>query len=378
MILLKQLGNGSKISFIEDNMSPKITLIVPVYNVADYLPQCLDSLVGQTFKDIEILCINDGSTDNSPAILADYAKKDSRIRIITQKNAGQGAARNVGIREAKGKYLGFIDSDDWADIHFCEKMYQMAEKNQVDLVIARYVNFDDKLQKPVSYPDIEDLLLFENFQGRVFAFDDIKELYFNQICGAPWNKLYKTEFMRKNELYFPEGIKYEDYPHFFKTFICVNRAVLCPDKLYFYRQNRRGSDSTNIKRNGFTFFSHFNDIEETLKKHNRYEELKPHFFKIKIMGLLYWMHKSAKKYRVEFYRLIQEEFRRMNLTKEELACLPSHVRTAYLHTKKYNYYYYTYVRRTALKIFSVSYDPETHIFRFRLLFFFKIKKRLSK
>lgn len=355
---------------------PKITLIVPVYNVEKYLPQCMNSLVNQTLKDIEILCINDGSTDNSLEILKSYADKDNRVRIVTQQNAGQGAARNVGIREAKGKYLAFVDSDDWQDIHFCEKMYEIAERNDVELVIGRYVNFDDKSQKIVSCPAVEDILLFERFQNKIFSFDDAQDLYFNQICGAPWNKLYRTDFMRKNKLYFREGIKYEDYPHFFKMFICVKRAVLCPERVYFYRLNRQGSDATDIKRNGFVFFSHFNDIEQTLKKHNRYDELKPSFLKMKIMGLLYWMHKSARKYRPEFYRLIQQEFRRMNLTKKDLMCLQSHVRTTYLHTKKFNYYYYTYLRKTLLKIFSITYDPETHIFRFRLLFFFKIKKRL--
>ena len=357
---------------------PKITLIVPVYNVEKWLPQCMDSLVGQTLKDIEILCINDGSTDHSLDILESYAAKDQRIRIISQQNAGQGAARNRGIREAKGAYVGFVDSDDWLDVHFCEKMYEAALKNDAELVICQIHLYNDKTGQSFEKSEWADIPLFERFQGKVFSFEDTKEFYFNQITAVPWNKIYKTEFLRQNNLYFPEGIKYEDYPYFFKMYICVKRAVLCPHKLYFYRVNRLGSDATDIRKNGFTFLSHFNDIEETLRTHNRYPEMQYRFLQMKIMGLLYWLNKTPRRFKKEFYDLIQQEFRRMNLTPADFAQLPGYVKNSYLHTKKFNYYYYTYLRRTALKIFSITYDPETHIFRFRFLFFFKIKKRISK
>ena len=100
----------------------KISIIVPVYNVEKYLPECLESLIHQTLKDIEIICINDGSTDNSLSILKDYAKKDSRIRIINKENWGISAARNSGINTAMGDFLSFIDSDDWIDLDFFENL----------------------------------------------------------------------------------------------------------------------------------------------------------------------------------------------------------------------------------------------------------------
>lgn len=358
--------------------TPKITLIVPVYNVEKWLPQCMDSLVGQTLKDIEILCVNDGATDNSLKILESYAAQDKRIRIISQKNAGQGAARNRGIREAKGTYVAFVDSDDWLDLAYCEKMYEAACNADAELVICQTHLYDDKTKREFEQEAWQDIPLFSQFQNKVFSFEDTKQYYFNQICGAPWNKIYKTDFLRKNDLFFPEGIKYEDYPYFFKMYICVKRAVLCPHKLYFYRCNRIGSDATDIRKNGFSFLSHFNAIEQTLKKHGRYQEMRYRFLQMKIMGLLYWLDKTPRRFKKEFYGLIQQEFRRMNLSSAELAQLPGYVKTHYLHTKKFNYYYYTYLRKTLLKIFSITYDPETHIFRFRLLFFFKIKKRLSK
>ena len=112
----------------------KVSVIIPVYNVEPYLKQCMDSVVGQTLKDIEIICVDDGSTDNSLDILREYAAEDSRIQIIEQKNAGAGAARNNGMRYATGKYLSFLDSDDFFEPRMLEKAYDLAEKDQADFV----------------------------------------------------------------------------------------------------------------------------------------------------------------------------------------------------------------------------------------------------
>ena len=118
----------------------KVSVINPVFNVEPYLKQCMDSVVGQTLKDIEIICVDDGSTDGSLDILKEYATEDSRIQIIEQKNAGAGAARNNGMRHATGKYLSFLDSDDFFEPRMLEKAYDLAEKDQADFVI-----------RPVSY-----------------------------------------------------------------------------------------------------------------------------------------------------------------------------------------------------------------------------------
>ena len=116
-----------------------LSIIVPVYNVENYLIRCLDSLVNQTLKEIEIICINDGSKDNSLNILEEYAKKDSRIIILNQENAGLSAARNAGMEIAKGEYIGFVDSDDWVDLDFFEKLYIAAKNNDCDIAVADFI-----------------------------------------------------------------------------------------------------------------------------------------------------------------------------------------------------------------------------------------------
>ena len=118
---------------------PKVSIIVPVYNVGKYLSKCLDSLINQTLEDIEIICINDGSTDNSLDILKSYRTKDSRIKIIDKPNEGLSITRNLGIHSATGNYIGFIDSDDWIDLDFYEKLYSAITSNDVDIACATII-----------------------------------------------------------------------------------------------------------------------------------------------------------------------------------------------------------------------------------------------
>lgn len=119
--------------------TPKVSIIVPIYNVEPYLRQCLDSLVNQTYKNIEIICVDDGSTDASSEILTEYALKSSKVRVIRQENSGLSAARNVGFSFATGKYVMYVDSDDWIDVCTCEKAVFKAEEHAADLVMWPYI-----------------------------------------------------------------------------------------------------------------------------------------------------------------------------------------------------------------------------------------------
>lgn len=116
----------------------KLSIIVPVYNVEKYLSKCLESLIHQTLQDIEIICVDDGSTDSSLEILKSFAKTDSRIKVFSQKNQGQSAARNLALKHAKGEYLGFVDSDDWVDLDYFEKLYRVAKSSNCDIACAGF------------------------------------------------------------------------------------------------------------------------------------------------------------------------------------------------------------------------------------------------
>ena len=124
-------------------MSIKISIVVPVYNVEKYLRTCLNSIVNQTLKDIEIICVDDGSTDNSPLILAEYAIKDSRIKVITKQNFGYGNTMNIGISHAQGEYLGIVESDDYIDEYMYEILYKTAKQNDLDIAKSLFTSFDN-------------------------------------------------------------------------------------------------------------------------------------------------------------------------------------------------------------------------------------------
>ena len=205
---------------------PKVSVIIPVYNAEKYLPKCLDSVVKQTLKDIEILCIDDGSVDNSGKILDKYAKKDKRIRVIHKQNEGLSVTRNLGIKEAKGKYIGFIDADDWISLDFYKKLYNEAEKYDADVSITSiyraYSATDGK-----NLVDIQDYMQADTLLEK-FALASLPED--NYVV----NKIYKTEFLRKNKLYFIPGIYFEDMRWSPPVIEKASKVVTVPGGCYFY------------------------------------------------------------------------------------------------------------------------------------------------
>lgn len=207
---------------------PTISVIVPVYNTQKFLEKCLESIINQTFKDIEIICINDGSTDNSMSILNDYSEKDSRIKIINQKNAGLSCARNTGINNAKGEYIGFVDSDDWIDLDFFEKLYNAAKNYDADIAsagIKRVRSYKWKYHLKIKEEEVT-----EN-TDRKFVLCDVPEK-----CYV-WNKIYRLEKIKQFSLYFEAGIYFEDRCFTCEALSKLKRLVVVPDTYYNYWTN---------------------------------------------------------------------------------------------------------------------------------------------
>ncbi len=181
----------------DDEAMVKVSIIIPVYNEEQYLEQCLDSVCGQTFKETEIICVDDGSTDATPEILNNYAERDHRIKIIAQQNRFAGAARNRGMECASGKYLFFLDADDYYENDMVEKMVRRAEEKQADIVICRYAQTceEDILENGWEF---EDLFFQEAGQKEAFAGRDLNCAGIFQITkGWAWDKLFSREFVRR-------------------------------------------------------------------------------------------------------------------------------------------------------------------------------------
>lgn len=205
----------------------KVSIIVPVYNVGKYLSKCLDSLINQTLKDIEIICVNDGSGDNSLDILKNFAQKDSRIKIIDKQNEGVAIARNIALEQATGDYIGFVDSDDYIDLDYFEKLYNTATKNNSDIAVAsilKHKKYFDKYNVRYSEEQVA-----ENIQEKIKLCGDKKHFFF-----YAWNKIYKTDLIKNNKIKFSEGQIYEDVMFAMNALYFSNKVVSVPNTKYHY------------------------------------------------------------------------------------------------------------------------------------------------
>lgn len=208
----------------------KVSIIVPVYNVEKYLTRCLDSLINQDFTDIEIICIDDGSTDLSGKILDDYAEKDDRIKVIHQTNGGQSVARNAGMKMASGKYINFVDSDDWIDLNFIERLYNAAEKYNADIATASIIRKRQNIEKFRLHYTEE--IIAETLPEKIALYNVPK-------CCYVWNKLYKKELIK--DFLFKEGVYFEDVLWLPEILKRSRKTVTVPDANYYYWANPKST-----------------------------------------------------------------------------------------------------------------------------------------
>lgn len=213
---------------------PDISIIVPIYNAENYLDKCIESLLNQTKKEIEIILINDGSTDNSEKIIKSY--KDKRIKYFKNENQGIGKTRNFGIEKAKGKYLMFVDSDDYIDKNMAKLMFDKAFSNSLDMVVCDYYkvinneNIEEKLPsfKPTTLKNSPNLLYDINL--------------------SPWNKIYKTSLVKDNNIRFVEDLKYEDAPFVIETLDKANKIGKVNKCLNYYVIHGNSETTVRDKR----------------------------------------------------------------------------------------------------------------------------------
>ena len=211
-------------------MIPKISVIVPVYNMEKYLAECLDSVLAQTFTDFEVICVNDGSSDGSAKILAHYAEKDQRIRILTQENKGLSGARNTGLDNAKGEYISFLDSDDTLPANALETMIKITEEANVPVVVSES-NKKGKKELPFCY--------------QIFRHPLADLMKNRHIFSSAWNKLYRADVLKMQR--FIRGIYFEDWPFLTTLFGQIDSFALTKIPCYYYRE-----DGPSITRSTFS------------------------------------------------------------------------------------------------------------------------------
>lgn len=287
----------------------EISVILPVYNSEEYLMQCLESILNQTFKDIEILCIDDGSSDGSLDILKDFEKADDRITVISQENMGVAKTRNGALNLVNGNYVYFMDSDDYLDKNAFKKLHDNIASNNSDFCILKaiFVNGSEEYKFPAF--DLDNEFGHVNFNKFTFTYKDIKSHVLNDLF-APWFKLYDADFLKSSDDFtFPEIKSYSDAPFHVKTMLNASKISFVPEYLYYYREN--DESLVHSSSNTVNFFELADIIVDYLVENNFFDEFKEEFNAFKVVKLVYYMGFTDSE---EYYSRAKNELSKLEVS----------------------------------------------------------------
>ena len=285
---------------------PKVSIIVPVYNVEHYIKKCLDSLTNQTLKDIEIICVDDCSTDKSFLIAAQYAKIDSRIHIYKlARNSGQSAARNYGLKYAQSPYIMYCDSDDTYDADMCMVMYDAVSKNGVDIAVCGInIEYGDEISK--SYKDSDKEYYRIKYTGKHKLTRDI----IINMDVSPCNKIFKKSILDKYDIKYPEGLKYEDAYMMFVYSLYVKNVYFIQKAFYHYFRHSSSTMGQTLNKDTGIAVDHLKiaiKIYEYMITNNKYAENSEYFWKdifIPYFNFARWH--SGKSYQSIIYKIASD------------------------------------------------------------------------
>lgn len=256
---------------------PLISVIVPVYNVEEYLPRCVDSILAQTYENLEIILVDDGTKDNAGSLCDTYAGKDTRVKVIHKTNGGLSSARNAGIDIAQGTYLAFVDSDDWIEPDAYEIMMAAAQKYNVKLVCAGRYDVDSEQGEkiPGLCPPGEEVISGAELVRRMFVWENID--------SAAWDKLYHRELFR--EIRYPVGRVCEDVPTTYKIALDAGSAAMCPKPIYNYFHRPGSITMSSVSEKTFHFSEHAGAVYDHIRAH--YPEITEHARYLRVRSLSY-------------------------------------------------------------------------------------------
>lgn len=293
----------------------KVSVVIPIYNVENYLEDCLDSIVNQTLKDIEIICINDGSTDNSLDIINRYAENDDRMIVISQENGGHAVATNMGMGMAKGKYLYLMDSDDIVELNTLEDTYNLAEEKNLDFVIFKAINYNDPENRYYETEVYSMSNLLKAVGNNVFNYKDIPENVLFNMSVTPWSKLYNREFVERIGAKFPEGLVFEDNVFFWQVLFNADR-IYFHDEFLFTRRWYSTSSTTAGDKRFLDSIQVYNLVWEEFRKHNEFEKYKVTLYNKKVSLGYMRFSKIKPEFKNLYFRAWKEDILKLFENKE--------------------------------------------------------------
>jgi glycosyltransferase involved in cell wall biosynthesis len=287
----------------------KISVLIPVYNVEIYLRQCLDSIVHQSLRELQIICINDGSTDDSLRILNEYAQTDNRIEIINQVNGGTGNALNNGMKNATGEYMAFVGSDDWLEPTMYQQLYEKAKAHAADITFCEHAYLNSETGE-IYQPESLKIPLSSDLDNSTFQWTEIPDSIF-QINSGPCNKIFKTELVKTIDAKFAQGLYYQDILFVFQCMLAAKKLNYIRKPLYVIRYLRPGSTTSDKGRKQFDIFEVMHQLELVIKIKHSSELLKSKFEEYKRAQYLHHFNLIDRSYKKEFWDSMQSELNQL-------------------------------------------------------------------
>lgn len=286
-----------------------VSVIMPVYNVEKYIRKALDSFVYQTLSDIEIICVDDGSTDSSRKIVEEYMEKDKRVKLLTQKNQGAGAARNFGMKHAQGKYLYFFDSDDYCVPELLEKVVNKAELTNADITVLDYFRVDEQTKETVEYKGL-DYRLFPRHK-ETFSYKDVPFKILSIVNPTPWNKLFNREFVLSTGLQFLTLSTTNDITFCALTVAMAERIAYVNEPLMYYRINRKESLTSLKQKKLPNVLAAVNGVIDKARTLPYAEEIDSAIMYFAMDNLIFALEHYAGDFKSKFYRDYYKEIYRI-------------------------------------------------------------------
>jgi glycosyltransferase involved in cell wall biosynthesis len=289
------------------SIAPRVSIVIPVYNVEQYLRECLDSVINQTLKEIEIICVNDGSTDSSPEILKEYAEKDNRIKVISKPNSGYGHTMNVGIDAATGEYLGIVESDDYVKLDMYETLYNIAKTKDVEIVKADFYRFTEENGKlNLTYNRLAGK--YEGYYGKIINPQQDTTVF--RFIMNTWSGIYEREFIEKYNIRHNEtpGASYQDNGFWFQTFCFANRLYFVNKPFYMNRRDNPNS-SVHSKEKVFCMCDEYDYIKEFLESNPDLKEKFIFIYSLKrYHNYMFTYNRIADEFKPMFLKRFSRDF----------------------------------------------------------------------
>ena len=297
---------------------PKVSIVLPLYNVEAYLPQCLESLVNQTLTEIEIICVDDASTDDTARILGEYGATDSRIKVISHdQNKGRGPACNTGIAHCSGEYVGIVDGDDWVAQNMFELLYTTAVRDDVEICFCCVQRIDGVTDKALRKRCKYDALIEKRFDGTWFSWQDIRSVLFD-LSRYSWNKIQRKSFLDAYGIRLSEIRYFQDNLFFYDAVLKAKRMSLVRKPLYNYRFNRLGA-STTLSDKPFYLFDVNAEVKEKVLKQTGDSDLMARFDRKCFARYMYYWSQIPRGMRESYYKRVRDEVSLSNLANSHFA-----------------------------------------------------------